>query len=158
MSAPPAPLPDISGRPDIVRLVDAFYDRVQQDELLGFIFDDVARTDWNAHLPKMYGFWEKVLFGTGDYRGNPLGAHARLVPLTAMGRPQFDRWLTLFRATVDALFAGEGTEHLKRCAEDMAHVIHSRINGVPDARFDPANLTPEQRARYAAYREGAPAS
>jgi hemoglobin len=148
-----APHPDLTGRPDIERLVDAFYERVRGDDLLGFIFDEVARTDWEAHLPKMYAFWETVMFRSGGYTGNPLAAHAKLVPLTAMGRPQFDRWLELFRATVDDHFSGENAEHIKSCAADMANVIYSRINQVPDPRFDPANLTPEQKARYASYRE-----
>jgi hypothetical protein len=34
----------------------------------------------------------------------------------------------------------------------MAKVIHAKINAIPDERFDPRKLTPEQRARYAAYR------
>lgn len=150
-------LPDLSGRPEIECLVNTFYDRVRDDEVLGFIFNDIAKTDWTVHLPKMYAFWEKVVFGQGDYRGNPLASHAKLVPQTAMGRKQFDHWLTLFRSTVDSLFAGEKAEHIKRAAEDMANVIYSRINSVPDPRFDPANLTPEQRARYAAYRAPEPA-
>ena len=150
-------LSDLTGRADIERLVNAFYDRVRQDDLLGFIFNDIAKTDWSTHLPKMYAFWETVMFRSGGYSGNPLAAHARLTPLTMMGRDQFDRWLTLFKATVDALFAGENAEHIKRCAEDMANVIHGRINQVPDPRFDPANLTPEQRARYAQYKAGASA-
>ena len=148
-----APHPDLAGRPDIETLVNAFYERVRGDALLGFIFDEVARTDWQAHLPKMYAFWETVMFRSGGYTGNPLAAHAKLVPLTAMGRPQFDRWLELFRATVDDHFSGENAEHIKSCAADMANVIYSRINQVPDPRFDPANLTPEQKARYASYRE-----
>lgn len=151
------PKPDITGRAQIETLVNTFYERVRGDDLLGFIFNDVAQTDWAAHLPKMYAFWETVLFRSGGYTGNPLAVHARLVPLTAMGRPQFDRWLALFRATVDDLFAGEKADHIKNCAEDMANVIHSRINAVPDSRFDPANLAPEQRARYAKYKE-APAA
>lgn len=150
-------LSDLTGRADIERLVNAFYDRVRQDDLLGFIFNDVAKTDWNTHLPKMYSFWETVMFRSGGYSGNPLAAHARLTPLTMMGRDQFDRWLTLFKATVDALFSGDNAQHIKRCAEDMANVIHGRINQVPDPRFDPANLTPEQRARYAQYKAGASA-
>jgi hemoglobin len=139
-------------------LVHVFYERVRQDELLGFIFEDIARIDWAKHLPKMYAFWETVIFGTGDFAGNPLGAHLRLVPRTAMGLPQFERWIALFKGTVDDLFAGEKAEHIKRCAEDMAYVIHSRINGIPDARFDPARLTPEQRARYARYKAAARAA
>lgn len=148
--------PDIAGRAEIETLVNTFYDRVRGDEVLGFIFNEVAQTNWIAHLPKMYAFWETVLFRSGGYTGNPLAAHARLVPLTTMGREQFDRWLMLFRGTVDDLFAGEKAEHIKNCAEDMANVIHARINNVPDARFDPANLTAEQRERYARYKPANP--
>lgn len=151
------PKPDIQGRAEIKTLVNTFYDRVRGDELLGFIFDKVAQTNWTTHLPKMYAFWETVLFRSGGYTGNPLAAHAKLVPQTAMGREQFDRWLMLFRATVDDLFAGENAEHIKNCAADMANVIHARINQVADPRFDPANLTPEQRERYARYKASAAA-
>lgn len=147
--------PDIAGRAEIETLVNTFYERVRADQVLGFIFNDVAQTDWATHLPKMYAFWETVLFRSGGYTGNPLATHAKLVPQTAMGRAQFDQWLMLFRATVDDLFAGEKAEHIKSCAADMSNVIYSRINGVPDPRFDPANLTPEQRERYARYKPAA---
>ncbi len=145
--------PDIEGRADIERLVDAFYGRVRDDAVIGFIFNEVAKVDWGTHLPRMYSFWETVLFGTGRFQGNPLAAHTRLVPHTEMGQKQFTQWLSLFQTTVDALFQGERAEHIKRCAEDMANVIYSRINGVPDPRFDPANLTSEQRERYQRYRQ-----
>jgi hemoglobin len=134
---PPHPeLDDLQGRADIERLVNAFYERVRRDEILGFIFDQVAKTDWSAHLPKMYALWETMIFRTGGYVGNPLAAHARLMPLTAMGRPQFDRWLALFTATVDDLFAGKNAEHIKNSAADMANVIHAKINGVAQAPYD----------------------
>ena len=144
--------PDIAGRAEIERLVNTFYAKVREDDLLGFIFNDVAKTDWGAHLPKMYSFWETMLFRSGGFVGNPLAAHARLVPLTAMGRPQFDRWLAVFTATVDELFTGENAERIKNAAADMANVIHAKINGVEQARYDFSKLTPEQRARYASYR------
>lgn len=150
--------PDIAGRADIERLVNTFYDKIRADDLLGFIFNDVAKTDWGAHLPKMYAFWETMIFRSGGFVGNPLAAHARLVPLTAMGRPQFDRWLAVFTATVDELFAGENAERIKNAAADMANVIHAKINGVEQARYDFSKLTPEQRARYASYRPPAAVS
>jgi hemoglobin len=152
-----SPRTDLAGRAEIELLVNTFYDKVRRDDVLGFIFDQVARTDWTTHLPKMYNFWETVIFGAGSFTGNPLAAHARLVPLTKMGRAQFDRWLALFKSTVDELFEGPKAEHIKNAADDMANVIHARINGVPDARFDPANLTPEQRQRYARYKPAAEA-
>lgn len=142
---------DLEGRAEIEILVNTFYQRVRADELLAFIFERIAGTDWNSHLPRMYAFWEKVLFRTGDYTGNPLAVHSRLVALTEMGRPQFDRWLEVFQSTVDDLFTGPHADHIKNSAADMANVIYSRINGVADPRFDPARLTPEQRARYTAY-------
>jgi truncated hemoglobin YjbI len=44
-----------SGRDgEITRLVDAFDDRGREDGLLGPIFNDVARVEWAAHLPRMY--------------------------------------------------------------------------------------------------------
>ena len=154
MTAPVSPdLPDITGRADLVRLLDAFYAKVRADERLGHVFDGVARVHWETHLPKLYDFWDTVMFRAGTFRGNPIAAHANLVPSAGMDWPLFERWLHLFRETVAERFAGERAEHLVRCAEDMANVIFSRIHGVKDPRFDPGNLTPEQRERYARYRE-----
>lgn len=146
---------DLWGRDEIVRLVDHFYGKVRADATLGFIFDEVAGIDWDAHLPKMYDFWQTVLFRDGGYKGDPIVAHAKLLAKTPLGREQFDRWLALFEESVDELFAGEKAGHIKRCAEDMANVIHGRIHKISDPKFDPAQLTPEQRARYAAYKDRA---
>lgn len=146
---------DITGRTEIELLVNTFYDRVRADSVLGYIFEQVAQTNWAKHLPKMYAFWETVLFGAGGFSGNPLAVHAKLVPMTDMGRDKFDRWLQLFHGTVDDLFQGEHANHIKNCAADMANVIYSKINQVPDPRFDPERLTPEQRERYARYKEQA---
>ncbi len=128
----PSPIKrDITSRACIKRLVDGFYERVQQDEMLGFIFTDVAQTDWAHHLPRMYDFWEAVRFRKGGFQGNPLAVHMALAQRTTMGRPQFERWLTLFQATVDELFEGPSAEHLKNIAADMATVIHRRIHDLP---------------------------
>lgn len=137
---------NLSANPDIEG-------RVRDDAVIGLIFDEVAKVDWDTHLPKMYAFWETALFGTGNFQGNPLVAHARLVPQTEMGQRQFTQWLSLFQATVADLLFRERAAHIQRCAEDMANVIYSRINGVPAPRFDPANLTTEQRERYQRYRQ-----
>ncbi|MBB5035963.1 group III truncated hemoglobin [Prosthecobacter dejongeii] len=142
-------LTDLHGRAEIEQLVNAFYEHVREDDVLGFIFTDIARTDWTAHLPRMYAFWETVLFRTGGYTGNPLAVHARLLPLTAMGRPQFDRWLLLFHRTVDAHFAGPNAEHIKNCASDMANVIHRRLSEAPVGATLTVQLTPEQQVRDA---------
>ncbi len=58
---------DIQNRNDIEILVRAFYTRVSKDDVIGHFFKD---TDFDAHLPKMYNFWESILFGTGKFSGN----------------------------------------------------------------------------------------
>jgi hemoglobin len=152
MKPKPTDLPDISDRADLVKLVDAFYAKVRGDQHLGHIFDGVAKVHWESHLPKLYDFWDTVLFRAGNFRGNLIGAHSRLASLTDMGRPLFDRCLQLFRETVRQRYAGERADHIVRCAEDMANVIHSKVHAIPDPRLDPGRLTHEQRSRYAAYR------
>lgn len=144
--------PDILGRPDLVKLVDAFYAKVRADAPLGHVFDEVAKVDWENHLPKLYDFWDTVLFRAGSFRGNPIGAHAGLLAGSGMEWPLFERWLELFRETVNEHFSGENAGHIIRCAEDMARVLHSKIHQIPNPRFDATRLTPEQKTRYASYR------
>ena len=144
--------PDLADRTDIIRVVDRFYERIRGDEKLGPIFNEIAQVDWATHLPRMYDFWDTVIFRAGSFRGNPLAVHAQLASKADMSLPTFRRWLALFRETVEDLYAGPNARMLLRSAEDMANVIHGKINGVADPRFDPSNLTPEQKARYAAYR------
>jgi len=118
---------DITSRADVVRLVDSFYDRVRADDLLGPIFDTVARTDWAVHLPKMYDFWETVLFGTPAYHGQPLGVHLALAQRVALGETEFQRWLALFMANVDSLFAGRMADEAKVRAGRIATVMLHHI-------------------------------
>ena len=97
---------DITDRRDVACLVNVFYDRVRDDRLLGPIFDDVAHVDWATHLPRMYDFWESVLFGTSTFKGTPLVVHRTLARHTPLTAEAFDRWVTLFQTTVDDLFSG----------------------------------------------------
>ena len=127
---------DLTTREDIVRLLDAFYDRVRKDARLNPIFEGVARVDWAQHLPHMYAFWESVLFAGTGYQGNLLAVHrelARRVPLTPL---EFGRWLELFDESVDALFSGPHADHAKTRASRIAlvmqrHIMADRIGELP---------------------------
>jgi len=119
---------DILGRREIEILVNRFYDMVRQNAVLGPVFDEIARVNWDEHLPKLYAFWETVLFRTGGYKGNPLAAHFSLTRDSKMDRAMFDLWLELFTQAVDENFEGENAGHIKRVAADMANVIHSRLH------------------------------
>ncbi|MET3875727.1 group III truncated hemoglobin [Chitinophaga sp. OAE865] len=98
---------DISNRDDIVILVNSFYDKVKEDDLIGFIFNDIAKVDWTRHLPTMYNFWEGLLLDGGNYKGNVMDPHFKLNRLIPLEPAYFDRWLQLFEATVTENFAGE---------------------------------------------------
>ena len=120
--------PDITTQSDIVRLVDAFYERVRDDDVLAPIFNDVAEVDWGAHLPKMYAFWASILFGTAGFKGNPMAVHRALAQRVGLTHVEFDRWLMLFRRTVDALFAGPRAEDAKDRAARIAITMQHHIS------------------------------
>jgi hemoglobin len=123
---------DIASHANIERLVDAFYERVRTDDLLGPIFDDVARVDWAAHLPRMYAFWNAVLFGEMGFKGNPLAAHRALAQRTPLTAREFDRWIALFHETVDSLFAGSMANEAKRRALSIAATMQYHIAATGD--------------------------
>ncbi|MDB5270850.1 MAG: sec-independent protein translocase TatC [Hymenobacter sp.] len=125
MSAPL--LPDLQTEADIIQLVDAFYARVDADDLLRPIFHDVAQVDWQAHLPKMYDFWSSVLLGTSRYKGRPMARHFPL-PIQAA---HFQRWLALFTATVDALFLGPKADEAKTKARNIGAMFEHRMTPNP---------------------------
>ncbi|MBP7779509.1 MAG: group III truncated hemoglobin [Acidobacteria bacterium] len=118
---------DIVAHADVVRLVDGFYERVRADDLLGPIFDDIAHTDWEHHLPKMYAFWDTVLFGSAAFRGNPLAVHRTLARQVPLGEREFTRWLTLFHETVDGLMSGPRADEAKLKATRIAAVMQHHI-------------------------------
>lgn len=111
---------DITTRDDIKLLVDSFYAKVQQDDLIGPVFSHV---NWPHHLPIMYDFWSSMMLGDQSYRGNPFQKHLPL-PLTT---EHFGRWLKLFRETVDELFAGDKATEILMRAESIAGIFQVRM-------------------------------
>lgn len=106
----------IEDRKDIELLVNSFYDKVRKDQLIGPIFNDVAKVDWEEHLPKLYNFWSDLLLGEDTYRGRPFPPHMKL----NLQGVHFERWLSLFVQTVDEHFAGLKAEEAKTRALRIA--------------------------------------
>jgi hemoglobin len=114
---------DIETRADIDRLMHAFYARALDDDVIGYIFTDVARLDLEHHLPIIGDFWESLLFGTPAYSKhgrNPLLVHRELHEKSALTVEHFQRWLEIFIATIDEMFSGERAEFLKQRAAAIA--------------------------------------
>lgn len=119
--------PDISSKEDIKLLVDTFYNKVQANSTLGYIFNDVAKLNWNEHLPKMYSFWGSMLLQEHTYAGNPMKIHVELSKITTMSNAEFSEWLTLFSETVDELFEGSTAEEAKTRAANIARLMQHKI-------------------------------
>ncbi|MEX0609319.1 MAG: group III truncated hemoglobin [Balneolaceae bacterium] len=121
---------DIQNDSDIKKLVYTFYDKVQADDRLGYIFNDFAAVDWDHHLPNMIDFWSNLLFQTGRYKGRPFRQH---LPLPIQ-KADFNIWYGLFEETVDELFAGDIAEVAKDFAQKIAGSFAVRLQ--MEGKFD----------------------
>lgn len=114
---------EIEDRNDIVLLVDTFYGKVRQDELLSPIFNAVIKNKWPEHLAKMYRFWGSVLLSEKSYRGNPFMPHS-ILPIE---KKHFDRWLKLFHQTLQENFTGRISEEAVWRSGKMAEMFQLNL-------------------------------
>ncbi|KXK36408.1 MAG: group III truncated hemoglobin [Saprospiraceae bacterium] len=114
---------DIDTLDDIKVLVDKFYEKVRNDDLLGEIFDNVILDRWPEHLEKMYRFWQTILLDDHTYFGAPFVPHAKL----PVEKEHFNRWLELFFETIDEDFSGENANKAKWQGNRMAEMFHLKI-------------------------------
>lgn len=124
---------DIEDRNDIDLLMLRFYSRVMADDLIGYIFTDVAKLDLDRHLPVIGDFWETIIFQTGVYTRhgrNPLQVHGELNEKEPLLPEHFRRWLEIFTQITDELFAGEKADFIKVRAAAIAERMMQFVGGV----------------------------
>ncbi|GAA4908915.1 group III truncated hemoglobin [Mucilaginibacter defluvii] len=114
---------DIFELQDIRNLVDTFYGKVQQNPLIGPVFNERIQDRWPQHLEKMYSFWQTVLLEEYTYFGRPFPPHAQL----PVEREHFETWLNLFNETVDELFTGDKATEAKWRAGKMAEMFQIKL-------------------------------
>ena len=118
---------DIGTRDDCERLVRAFYGRALIDPIIGYLFTDVAHLDLETHVPRITNFWETILLGAHSYGGGAFRPHLELHMKSRLQHGHFERWLYLWRQTVDAMFEGERAELAKAHATRVAVAFQSRL-------------------------------
>lgn len=123
---------DIEGIEDIKVMVNDFYNRIKEDELLAPIFNFRLSTHWDPHLEKMYSFWNAVLFGVKEYSGNPFMKHATM----ELDSTHFDHWIGLFNLTVDTHFEGPTAEEAKIRASVIASMFMLKLNNLKQNRVN----------------------
>ena len=122
---------DLDDPTEIAEMVRRFYADVAQDDLLAPVFHDVARVDWSEHLPKLTAFWCRVLLSQPGYEGNPYRSHRVVHERRPFTATHFERWLELFRETLDGGWSGPKVVAAKAFANKVAMVHAKQLVGRP---------------------------
>ncbi len=123
-----AELNDIRQREDlVVLLVNTFYARVRQDEILGPIFNSIIGDNWGRHLNIMYDFWDSVLFGSASYRGQAVGKHVQIDKQFRLAPEHYERWIHLWGKAVLDLFEGPNATLIQERAQTMLQLIQFKV-------------------------------
>ena len=110
-------------------LVDTFYERIRDHDVLGPIFEEKLAGAWPLHLARMKDFWSSVALSTGRYDGRPVPKHAAL---TTLKPEHFEMWLCLFRKVLDETAPTPlAATYFYMRAERMADSFRAVIFGVP---------------------------
>jgi hemoglobin len=121
---------DITNRQDIENLIDKFYQKVKQDEVIGHFFTSVVQLSWDTHIPIMISFWDTILLRTQSYKGNPMVKHFDLHRLSPIDARHFEQWLKLWKATIYENFEGEKAEEAISRATAIAGMIQLKITQI----------------------------
>lgn len=111
---------DIRTEKDVILLVERFYEKVLQDPLLSPFF---RLQDFNKHHSRMVHFWSFVLLDRPGYTTNVTEKHTGM----RLNKQHYDRWVTLFRETVDELFAGEKAALAKQRSFVMGWTMAAKL-------------------------------
>ena len=102
-------------RPEIERVVAAFYARIRAHPGLGPVFA-VHVTDWPGHEARVADFWANTILHERRYEGSPVEAHVNAGNV----RPgMFETWLALF----DTVLLSELTPEQAASWSALAHRI-----------------------------------
>ena len=106
------------------------------DDLIGYLFTDVAQLDLEGLLPQIGNFWEQVLLQRPVYVGHPIAAHMPLHAAATLQAPHFQRWFAIWAATIDELFDGPTATSAKRRAAVIAETMQYRLGiASPESEF-----------------------
>lgn len=114
---------DIQTLEDIKLMVNTFYSRIRDNQILGPIFEKRIQENWQMHLEKMYRFWQTVLMEEHTYNGAPFPPHATM----NLEERHFELWVDIFSCTVNDLFEGPLAKEALYRGTLMASIFNSKI-------------------------------
>ena len=111
---------DIENREDIILMVNSFYEKVKEDELLAPHF---IHTDFDHHMPRMIDFWCFTILDEGSFKGNIFDKHAPL----KIDDSHFERWLKIFEININSSFKGENANKALQRAKLIGYTFASKM-------------------------------
>ncbi|MEO6547617.1 MAG: group III truncated hemoglobin [Ferruginibacter sp.] len=129
--------PDISNRNDIEKLIVSFYNKVKTDSVIGFIFIDVVKMNWEQHIPTIIDFWEGILLDNPLYQKNAMEVHYHLNKIIPLQKEHFDSWLNLFYSTLDELYEGKLASLAKTRAKSIAALMLLKMEAINKSKSLP---------------------
>lgn len=122
---------NIHGVTEVKTLVEAFYKKVESDKDLSTIFNTVIKTPelWEHHYQKLTDFWMMNLFGETNYSGQPMGIHlwVDMQMGYTVSENHFERWILLWKETIDNLYEGVVANKAKLQADRLAVAFKNRL-------------------------------
>lgn len=126
---------ELQDKEDIELLIKSFYEKARTDEVIGYFFNEIVEMHWEEHIPIITSFWNSVLFLKGGYRGNVIRKHIDLNNLETIKEIHFDRWVELWKQTVNQHFKGEKAAEAIQRAKTMKELMIYKIKASQDKNF-----------------------
>jgi hemoglobin len=121
---------DLDTADEIFEMVTRQYADVVQDDILQPYFTfGPGFIDWQAHIGAVADYWCHVLLYAPSYAIDAIEIHRPLHDRDPFTPELFDRWLEIFRDTVDSGWTGPSATSAKKRATGMAWVMAHRFLG-----------------------------
>jgi len=121
---------DIEKRADIETIVEAFYSRALDDDLIQHFFLEVARIEWDVHIPIICNFWDSILLGSNNYKANAMIKHIDLHQKSPLSKEHFERWIQLWEKTVRTFYQGPIADTAILKAKQIGGLMQHKISGL----------------------------
>lgn len=118
---------DIETKEDIAFLMNEFYSKMLKDDIIGYIFTDVAQLNLEKHLPSLTNFWENMLLNPNGYKKNVMDIHFQLNQKEKLEPEHFNRWLELLEETINEHYKGEKAQRMLNSANSIAGIMQFKL-------------------------------
>ena len=120
---------EIETEKDVEELVHSFYSLLRKDEMVSHFFNDVIEIDWDVHMPRICDFWKNILLDLPVYQGNAMIKHIELDRISKIENRHIDRWMELWKSSIDTYFSGSNADLAKERAHQIVELMKFKING-----------------------------